>query len=428
MPKRKLDVEVVDAKTGASGAPPLVAIFPTGPPGPEGGAATAVYRNSKWNRSNEFVAIRQQETLDYVGRTFGPENEYYQPCSFVIGIHDKKARRLRILPIAGNRLCRMEPRLHRLDYGQGAEITKVGEGTVKEGRARLLQAFGSETAKRRVRNAKRSSIDAATIQAGDAMTGLLEESSKVARAEGKSREQVLAAANYSSSLPPCDLDACTGEIAYPFARLCPPPLWPALNGTRFTKATTDAEVKESLEKSRVPAYVMSRLCKAAPDGDKSEQKAVQLAFLGELIRLYDAPNVLRTQPGFAGLEKLAQQRHMDCSIVEHLLGLFYNRRAMGGMTQFQRPDSQLVLHSLYVLVVALLIDDCSLDAEQVDQLARELKIRLSVLTGRFRHLGCSVRSHTRAGREAGYSVTLLLGTEGKSLRDSLMPIRVARRR
>ena len=62
---------------------------------------------------------------------------------------------------------------------------------------------------------------------------------------------MLAAAAYGTSLPPHDLDASTGESAYPFDGLCSKHLWDSLHGELFVEAASNANAREKLEMEKV---------------------------------------------------------------------------------------------------------------------------------------------------------------------------------
>ena len=37
-----------------------------------------------------------------------------------MGVYDRASKKLQVMPIQGGRVCRLEPKLHSLDYGQAA--------------------------------------------------------------------------------------------------------------------------------------------------------------------------------------------------------------------------------------------------------------------------------------------------------------------
>ncbi len=91
---------------------------------------------------------------------------------YAIGVLDKETGRLRLAPLLGSRVMRMEARLHRLDYGP-SEAAGV-EATTREERleqsTRLVNAFGSTRRRRQLNSREEGIVRAEKLGSPDALT------------------------------------------------------------------------------------------------------------------------------------------------------------------------------------------------------------------------------------------------------------------
>lgn len=52
--------------------------------------------------------------MDYVGTNFGPEAAGAVPCNHAVGLYDPTEGTLKLVPLGGDRVIRMQPRVKYL--------------------------------------------------------------------------------------------------------------------------------------------------------------------------------------------------------------------------------------------------------------------------------------------------------------------------
>ncbi|AQK48978.1 DNA binding [Zea mays] len=98
-------------------AAPVVGYFPSGydplttAAGAESAPGTQLFRHEKHPTWVDLVVRSPGGGHDFVGRSYAGEAAVPQVCDYALGVLDKASGTLRIVPIAGKKILRLEPHL-----------------------------------------------------------------------------------------------------------------------------------------------------------------------------------------------------------------------------------------------------------------------------------------------------------------------------
>ncbi|OEL24277.1 hypothetical protein BAE44_0014701 [Dichanthelium oligosanthes] len=131
-----LTVTVDASLTGGSAAPgaaPAVAYFPTGydplaaaaEAGEESAPRARLFRHEKHPTWVDLVVRTPGRGPDFIGRSYAGEAATPQLCEYALGVLDKASGTLRVVPIAANKILRLEPHLEvqQPAQSQHSEVT-----------------------------------------------------------------------------------------------------------------------------------------------------------------------------------------------------------------------------------------------------------------------------------------------------------------
>lgn len=441
------------ASNGGQAACPFLVHFPTGfVPGK--GIKWKVYRHKA--RLGHFVLVAHTRAIDFVGSTHGSDRSGPPPCVYALGVIGPSGS-MEYARVEAQQVVRMEPRLRGVKYGADstpwADIPTSGEGidarlARKEATKRLVEEFGSTRRKRQLADKDLAVVTLDSIDAPGQVTALLDAAHAKAVAGGTTKADVLAAVASSRNVPPHDPTANIGTDAYSMREIIPAGAWHALDTKAIVaaaRAAAEAPLAEAAaassaegggkeETAPLPSYVKSRLwLLIAPGVDKQafKQKAKALGWLSALLTMYSDSRPRAP----AGIPALARKKHLQEDVLEALLDLFYMRgTGDDGTISFNRPDDKKTLMLHYVFVVALLVEDCSMQPSQFDALRKQLRMKASDVAMRFRELGATTTPAKLSGEGSSgqetrqYHVALLpKGAAGPTLAESFPKLKTGRK-
>lgn len=332
---------------------------------------------------------------------------------------DRATGALKVAPIKGGRVLRMEPRARGLDYAAAAAAAPPAEAADRRERnARLVEEFGSQRRRRQLAAAKSAQVEAGAVSGGDAVLGMIAS----AGAGLGTRDAVIAASlSANRNIPPHHPGATVADEAYIFDEIVPPSLADALEVRRLFPAENKPEYAEELRKGKVfgEAYVLSRLAALGGcDRDTREARGRCLVLLGHLLKLFTGPgggSVVRVREG-ESVGDAAERLRMAPSVLEGIFDLFYARETREDGERYVMSKEKRNLMLGWVLILALRAEPHSvLDPEGFAALAGELKMRATEVGALYRELGCVTLRV--AGERGGTKVSLLppAAEEGKTL-------------
>ncbi|KAI8536064.1 hypothetical protein RHMOL_Rhmol10G0226900 [Rhododendron molle] len=100
-------------------ASPFVGYFPSGfdtLKNQADGPTVRVFRHEKWTKRLQLVVSPSKGSqVDFVGTNYSGEATAPQLCTYALGVLDKQLQTLKIVPIASNKIFRLEPRVRGLE-------------------------------------------------------------------------------------------------------------------------------------------------------------------------------------------------------------------------------------------------------------------------------------------------------------------------
>eukprot|EP00850_Spirogloea_muscicola_P006476 SM000030S11485 [mRNA] locus=s30:866108:868591:- [translate_table: standard] len=350
--------------------------------------------------------------VDYVGSNFRGDAAQWQPCQLALAAFDAQRRTLDLLPLAGDKVMRMEPRVRGVDYGDralddvGPQDEAEAEAEANEAATRYLKrrmltdSFGSSKSKRQAEALERAKVPGEAIAAPQAVGGLLQEA---VQAEGLlTRVQAEEALNAKlvRNIPPHDLQATSPEDAYPLQQLIPHHIWDGLKVVGLVAAAHKPEKAERFRRlGTYPPYLLDRVHRLkGEDTGTLDRQARLLIYLSHLIRFHNAPTYLKLESSDslsgASLDALSAMVHVPSSVLDFLISQFTERADQhGAQAALRRPKEKSHLLLCHILVVALKADLFVVDPADI---APEVKMTPKELIPFFKEVGCTVEKVRRA--------------------------------
>uniref|UniRef100_A0A7S0WZP6 DNA-directed RNA polymerase I subunit RPA49 n=1 Tax=Chlamydomonas leiostraca TaxID=1034604 RepID=A0A7S0WZP6_9CHLO len=426
--------------------PPIAAYFPAGLP--QGVEHYEVYEHGSGVGANkkQLTILGKQGKVEYVGSTSGEDyTPGPQPCQYVLGVYNKESGQLSLMPIAGGRVIRMEPRLPGLQYT--ASLEPVGDDDGEETREerlamnkKLVASFGST---RRVRqlNAREEGVVRVDKlgDAASALEGVMGELVAQAHASGLTKDKVMAAATQARALPPHDPAGTTPFTAYPPSHLIPDEIMGSLKLKPIMAFTDPGLVMTKENTPRLHPYAARKvkLMAGLQDREVAKTRARLIAFTSALLRLRENRSRMWVEGG--DMDKLGKAVNVFSEVLEVLLPLFFHASPpdpSSGKVRWELAKDGETRLVAYICVTALLVEPTAvIHSDQFADLAKWLSLTPNDLQQRFREVGARVKSVALkdeegkqvAGAERSYQVELL-PDGSKALRDMLPDIKINKRK
>ncbi|KAF5190353.1 Dna-directed rna polymerase i subunit rpa49 [Thalictrum thalictroides] len=321
----------------------------------------------------EVVVTPKDYKLDFVGESHSGEPAASQVCCYSLAIFDKESQTLKIVPVAANKILRLEPKVRTpsiCDKEPLKELKEEDQTPAKKAYAidRTITAYGTKTA---YRNAIRLQIlhraeDAETQKAIDEKTQNV-----------KLNKKALATASGAPTrnIPPHDSSADTPEKAYPIDRIILPGEWDSLLDI-LELVQSQADIKPDT----YPSFVCNRIHKLQEIQDEEERKklACIFSYITHLIKFRDLRSVDR-----------------NSSLRNHWIPTILNTKFLSMFADSEKynpsPDKINLLIS-YVLVLTLIADGYQTD---MGDIARDLKMSIVDLREHYFNLGCKFKKEQK---------------------------------
>ncbi|BBN19201.1 DNA-directed RNA polymerase I subunit RPA49 [Marchantia polymorpha subsp. ruderalis] len=359
----------------------------------------AAYKNPKPLSRQQELVVRTSEDVDFVGANYVGEAAGWQPCNYLLGVFDKEKGSLKLMPLAGEKVFRMEPRVRGFEYGrptdeEAEEEDKNTPEMQKIKRKMLTEAFGSQRSRLRAARYERGIIKEDDLADMKGMENLFKDA-----AENESlltTEQALAQANsvVARNVPPFDLNAKTPQAAYPLSKIITSEEWESMDVTELQAAAkyTSSEVQALRDEKVYPEFILNRLKRLRVEGDKegSERRAHILNYIQHLLAFNNAGHSMIRKAadpwGSGGSVDLTEALGIPGPIVTKFLSIFTSKGSGAGpQGGAKRNKEHVELTISYVLILGLMADDYQADPFD---LASELKMTVSELRPHYEQLGC----------------------------------------
>ncbi|KAL5579430.1 hypothetical protein UlMin_011872 [Ulmus minor] len=359
-------------------APPLIGYFPSGfEPKPEGDEAepnptmVRVFRNREKPKRLQLVVSPSGSNVDFVGTNYTGEAEAgQQHCNYALGVLDKETQTLKILPIASNKIFRLEPKVGGLDFANKEPANFAnGELSEQNKRQRLNELTKRYSTKKSIKEAKK--LHALMEEDRPETKRDLEAQIKqiVIKKEAFETTEVQNARN----IPPYNADATSPQEAYPLEKIIFKGEWGFLEDI-YQLLQEEAEVSWDA----YPSFISNRILKLEGIQDEEEKKRLSciFSFIMHLIKFKD-------QYSMDGVS--SAKRHKIPSILRQKFS-----------TMFSDPESKKLsaekndLLISYVLVLTLWSDEFETN---VTDIAKDLRMNSTTVRMHYEHLGCKISRH-----------------------------------
>lgn len=398
-------MDYVPSKEGR--ARPFVAYFPTGfdPLGEaDHGDAAAALSSVKVYQGVDKLKAKQTQLVasthgqvDFVGLNYAGEAAAWQPCSYALGVYDKEKGTLQLVPLAGEKILRMEPRVRGMSYEWTDEEERV-EDTREQSllkRRMLVETFGSQKSKMRAQRMERGIVKEDALGDTEDMESLFQEAGE--NEALLTNEQALQQANLSvvRNVPPHDVSANTPEGAYPLDKLIPAEEWENLDTRELKTAAKKAKDEELLRQQKYPNFVLSRLRRIRVEGDKegNDRRAKILVYLRHLFTFHATPHyAVRKAASDPG--RFSQETGIPGIIVSSFLERFAGESTTDSLNKSEiriQSKQHKDLLTSYCLILGLAVDDFQADPYDM---ALELKQTVNTIRPYYRELGCKFEARS----------------------------------
>ncbi|MED6223644.1 hypothetical protein PIB30_076078 [Stylosanthes scabra] len=367
----KAKIEVVREENDKIG--PVVGYFPSGFDPTSGGAAATgfhVYRNRRMNKRMQLVVGSPASSVEYVGTSYAGEAAAGHSSMYAIGFFDKEKGTLKVVPIAANKIFRLEPKVKSLDAVDKEPATSTVEELTPLDRIvkqrEITNLFGTK------KEIKRDKKWLAVNQDDDP------ESQKMLDMENVVVNELVlenTESQVSRNIPPCNLSATTPQEAYVLDQIILKGEWDYLEDIYYNLLKG-----EEADFSSYPTFVSNRIEKLKNIKDDFEKKkqCCILSFINHLLRFKE--------------EHSARDKFTPKHKIPYILRNRFS--AMFGNTSDSDPKSKwlasekISLLVCYVLVLTLFSDEFETDYCDI---SKDLKMSQLVVKQHYEHLGCKVR-------------------------------------
>ncbi|VFR02305.1 unnamed protein product [Cuscuta campestris] len=389
----KMTVKIQVLSQSAQKIPPIVGYFPSGfdplkesmeddetenTSGPV--SRVSLFKNTK--RTNRFQLVVSGSQVNFVGTNFSGEATAAQSCSYSIGVLDKETQTLKIVPIAGNMIIRLDPKIdgeeEEEDNTAKREMTEEEKKAQKKAREMILP-------KKTVNLDKKIETLRQGVNAGG---DHVIEGSKLLNQDAL--EEVPFTDDYDRNIPPYDLAATTPETAYPLHKIIFKGEWDYL-----TDIFDLSEAGERISPNAYPSFVCNRMHTLADI--KSEEERRKLArifsYITHLVKFKDKHSM-------DGFQSAKNHRFPKM--------LFRKFSSMFCVPESKRlPNEKVDLLISYVLVLTLYADNFRSNPSDI---AKDLRTITGHLRPRLELLGCNFVRDEKRGHLATLSVPLTFPT------------------
>ncbi|XP_062182558.1 uncharacterized protein LOC133886758 [Phragmites australis] len=375
--KRKaIDVTVDASLTGSSAAAaPVVAYFPSGydplatadePP------RARLFRHERRPTHVDLVVGSPGGGPDFVGRSYAGEAATPQLCSYALGVLDKASGTLKVVPIASNKILRLEPHLElqKPAHSQHSEVAPQAGSAVANDEMKiqdLTRVFGTQKDKdmdNKWRSLNEQRNDPSAYENLDL---------------GNTNTSDSQAPEIVRNIPPYDPTADTSEKAYLFYEIIPKNIQPHL-----------LEIVGHLESGEFPSkgygsFVSNRVHKLHElQGEDKERLAWILSYITHLLSLLVRNGSMSKRHRKDRKENQANHGPATPHAVYRKLLLMFTEP---GSSALSTEKNELLIN--YILVLSLFADDFRSDPSDI---CADLKMTRQMLKPYYDQLGCKAVS------------------------------------
>ncbi|PRQ51446.1 putative RNA polymerase I associated factor, A49 [Rosa chinensis] len=351
--------------------PPLVGYFPSGfdpTQNPDQDSTkVGVFRHKErgGTRLQVVVTPNKEAKVDFVGTSYAGEAQAGELCSYGLGILDKDTQTLKIVPIASNKIFRLEPKIQGLHFsGKEPASSAMGELSVHEKAEKRIDLHNRYGTKKSIRQNKKMQ----TLKQEDDPDS---QNDMDAIKQGMTnREDTEASEGHTDrNTPPFNASATTPQEAYPLDKIITTGEWKFLQDINKL-----LEGGAEISQNSFPTFVCNRIHKLQliEDEDKKYKLSCIFSYITHLIKFKD----LHSMDGFS-----SAKAHRFPGIIRDKFSSMFDAVSKRLSTE----KSNLLIS--YVLVLTLFADEFQ---TSMTDIAKDLRMGTATLRTHYEKLGCKV--------------------------------------
>ncbi|KAK7329166.1 hypothetical protein VNO77_23315 [Canavalia gladiata] len=363
----EVDVEVV--RENPNKTPPVIGYFPSGFDPQKnygdgsGPASFQVYRHRSMPKRLQLVVRPQGSPVEFVGNSYSGEAAAGHRSMYALGVLDKESRTLKIVPIAGNKIFRLEPKVKGLEAVDTEPATSTMEELTPQQKA--VQTTAMWGTKKEIEKAKKKQA-LKQDENPDAQKNLDVKMKNVV-VNKKALEST--EAHISRNVPPYDASATAPQEAYVLDKIILKGEWDHLQDIYNI-----IQHEEEADFGAYPTFVRNRIGRLRKMKDESEKKKLSCIFsyINHLIKFKD-------QHSF---NVFSAKGHKIPNILRHKFSTMF------AVSESKRlPPEKINLLISYVLVLTLFSDEFRTDYTDI---AKDLSMSAMPVRQLYEHLGCKI--------------------------------------
>lgn len=341
-------------------------------------------RNEKLKGSERLELVvspnDSNSTVEFVGSSYKGEAVAAQLCTYALGILDKETQTLKVVPIAGNKIFRLETRVQRSATSDkkpsGLEHSELSE-------KQKVDKMRDSASRYETKKSKRQSEKLRALKQGDNPEAQKDLGKQIGDAIVNQDALESTSAHVARNIPPHDISAETPREAYPLNTIILTEDWGFLED--FDEILRRGEVDLS---NGYPSFVCNRIHKLRKIQDESEKKKLSsiFSYITHLVKFND-------QHSLDG-DPAAKKHRFPAIIRQRFFDMFSPERR-----RLSTEKSNLLIS--YVLVLTLHADDFQTDPADI---AKDLRINTISLRKHFENLGCKLERKQRGSTSSVFTL------------------------
>ncbi|XP_061361965.1 uncharacterized protein LOC133305742 [Gastrolobium bilobum] len=350
--------------------PPIVGYFPSGfdpvNSSANGSDSTGfqVYRNRNMTKRLQLVVSPAGSPVEFVGTSYSGEAGAAHRAMYALGVFDKEAQTLKVVPIAANKIFRLEPKVKALEVADKEPVNSTMEELTPQLKAvKARQTTALWGTKKEIEKAKKK-LALKQDDDPDAQKNLdVKMKNVVVNKKALESTEALVSRN----IPPYDTSATTPQEAYILDQIILKGEWDYLEDIYNILHGEEADFKA------YPTFVCNRIERLKKIKEESEKKKLSCIFsyINHLIKFKD-------QHSMDGVS--SAKGHKIPNILRHKFS------SMFPASESKRlPAEKINLLICYVLVLTLFSDEFRTDYRDI---AKDLRMSVIPVRQLYEHLGC----------------------------------------
>ncbi|RDX82007.1 rpa49, partial [Mucuna pruriens] len=363
----RIEVEVEVVHEHPNKTPPVVGYFPSGfdPLKNHGGGPSdfQLFRHRNMSKRLQLVVRPAGASVEFVGTSYSGEAAAGHRAMYALGVLDKEAGTLKIVPVAGNKIFRLEPKVKGMEAADNEPANStLEEMTPQQKIAETTAIWGT---KKDIEKAKKKQA----LRQDDDPDSQRNLDVKMKNVVVNKKALESTESHVSRNIPPYNASATTPQEAYVLDNIILKGEWDYLGDIY-----DNLQLGEEADFTAYPTFVRNRIERLRKIKDESEKKKLSCIFsyINHLIKFKD-------QHSF---NVFTAKGHKIPNILRHKFSTMF------AVSESKRlPPEKISLLICYVLVLTLFSDEFRTDYTDI---AKDLSMNAVPVRQLYEHLGCKI--------------------------------------